>query len=68
MKVKDAMMLCVDCKEWSMPKHILVETVERDEELLSDIASKVFNQYKKNQNEDVYLVDYTYYGNVEVIK
>lgn len=65
--VKQAMMLCVGNKDWFMPKHILVETDGKHEKLLADIAYEAFEKYKKEQDEDIYLVSYSYYGYVEVM-
>lgn len=67
MIIKNAMMLCVGNKDWMMPKHVLVETDGRNGERIVDIANKAFEKYKNEQKEDIYLVDYSYYGNVEVI-
>ena len=66
-KVERAMMICVGCKDWFMPKHILVSTDERHGKMLNEIAEKAFETYKSTQeNKDIYLVDYSYYGNVEI--
>lgn len=66
--IKQAMMLCVGNKNWFTPKHILVETGDKHGKLLADIAYEAFEKYKKEQEEDTYLVSYTYYGNVEVME
>lgn len=66
--IKQAMMLCVGNKNWMMPKHILVETSGGYGNLLADIAYTAFEKYKKEQKEDVYLVSYMYYGDVEVME
>jgi hypothetical protein len=65
--VKQAMMLCVGNKNWFMPKHILIETNSKHEKILADIAYEAFDKYKKEQDEDIYLVSYSYYGDVEVM-
>lgn len=66
-KVERAMMICVSCKDWFMPKHILVSTDGRCGEMLSEIAKKAFETYKSTQeNKDIYLVNYSYYGDVEI--
>lgn len=66
--VKNAMMLWVGSKNWSCPKNVLVETDSKHGELLADIAFAVFEKYKKEQEEEVYLVSYMYYGDVEVME
>lgn len=66
--VKNAMMICVSCKEWNFPKHILFETDGKDGERLDDIAKRTFKKYKENQNtDDLCMINYSYYGDVEVI-
>ena len=66
--IKNAMMLCVGNRNWIMPKHVLVETVSGYGNLLADIAYTAFEKYKKEQEEDIYLVSYSYYGDVEVME
>ena len=66
--VKNAMMICISCKKWNCPKHILFETDGKDGERLDDIANRAFEKYKDNHNIDnLVMIDYCYYGNVEVI-
>lgn len=67
MVVKNAMMLCVGNKDWVMPKHVLIETDGSNGERLVDIANRTFEKYKNEQKEDIYLVNYSYYGDVKVI-
>jgi hypothetical protein len=66
--VENAMMLCVGSRNWTVPKHVLVETIGEHGELLADIAYKAFDKYRKEQNDDIYLVSYSYYGDVEVME
>lgn len=67
--VKKAMMLSVSCKDWSFPKHILIETDGDGSERLVDIANRAFEKYKKTQNtDDLKLLYYTYYGKVEIFR
>lgn len=66
--VKDAIMLCVSNKNWFMPKHILIETEGHGGKRLSDIAYDTFEKYKKEQEEDTNLIDFTYYGDVKVVE
>lgn len=65
--IKKAIILCVSCKDWKFPKHILIETDGNGSERLDDVANRAFEKYKKIQNTDnLNLLDYTYYGNVEI--
>lgn len=67
-EIKKAMILCIGCKSWNFPKHILVETDGKEGEYLDDIAKRAFEKYKMSQqNEDINLVTYNYYGTVEMI-
>ena len=66
--IKNSMMLCVGNRNWMMPKHVLVETNGRHGEMLADIAYTAFEKYKKEQEEDIYLVSYSYYGDVEIME
>ena len=66
--VKNAMMICVGCRDWNFPKHILMETDGKHGERLDDIARRTFEKYKKSQqDEEIYLVTYNNFGNVEVM-
>ena len=67
MKVKRAMMLSVGCKNWKSPKLIFVPTDGEYGRLIKDIAKEAFEKYKATQNEDVYMFDYSYYGDIEII-
>ena len=69
MVVKNAMMLCVGNKDWVMPKSVLVETNGKYGDRLDDIAFELFEKYKNGiQNKDVYLVGYSYHGDIELIE
>ena len=66
--VKNAMMICVGRKNWDFPKHILMETDGKHGERLDDIAKRAFEKYKKSQqDEEIYLVTYNNFGDVEVM-
>ncbi len=66
--IKNAMILCVSSKFWDFPKCILVETCGKQDERLDDIAKKSFKEYKlSQQNKDVILLTYNYYGDVEIM-
>ena len=68
MEIKQAMLLCIGCSNWNFPKSILIQTKGYSEgKRLDDIAKEAFYNYKAAQLEDIYLVTYTYLGNVEVI-
>lgn len=64
--MKNAIIICVGCKEWKKPKHILMETDAKEGELLDDIANRSFDKYKANHKEDVWLVHYTYFGDIQI--
>lgn len=67
--LKKAMMLCVSCRDWNFPKNILIETDGNGDERLDDIANRAFEKCKKTQNTDnLQLLDYRYYGNVEICR
>lgn len=68
--VKNVMIICVSRRDWDFPKHILMETDGKHGERLDDIAKRAFEKYKKSQGNDdaLRLVDYTYYGDIEVIE
>ena len=66
--VKNAMMICVGRKDWNFPKHILMETDGKHGEKLDDIARIAFEKYKNEQHdEELWLVTYDNYGDVEVM-
>lgn len=67
MIIKNAMMLCISCKDWSFPKHVLIKSDGKDGERLDDIAKRAFESYRESHNDiDLDLIHYTYYGNVEI--
>lgn len=63
MITKKSIMLVVSCKNWNWPKSILMEIDSNDGEEIRNIARKAFKKYKASQNEDIYLVDYSYHEN-----
>jgi hypothetical protein len=68
MEIKQGMLLCIGCSSWNLPKSILIQTNGYSAgKRLDDIAKEAFYNYKAAQLEDIYLVDYTYLGNVEII-
>lgn len=68
MKVKRAMMITVGCRDWELPKQILVSADAEYERRLDEIAKEAFEKYKATQqNKDIYLFDYCYHGNVEIL-
>lgn len=65
--MKNAIILCVGCEDWTTPKTVLMETVEGDERI-STLAQRALEKYKEHTgNYKLYLVDYTYYGELEII-
>ena len=65
--IKNAMMITVGHKDWSFPKHIILETDGKRGEGLDIIAKRAFEKYKKSQQkENIYLVTYNNYGDVEI--
>lgn len=67
MEIKQGMLICVGCSSWTLPKSILIPTEGHLGRRLDDIAKEAFYNYKATQQEDIYLVNYTYLGNVEII-
>lgn len=68
MKVERAMMICVGCVGWDFPKSILVPTNGHYGKRLDEIADEAFEKYKATQqNKDIYLVTYSYQGDVEIL-
>lgn len=49
-----AIILCVSCKEWSFPQHVLIETDAKNNEKIDDIANRAFEKYKNLKNEGRY--------------
>lgn len=68
MKVERAMMISVGCKGWNQPKLILVPTTGERGRRLDEIAAEAFEKYKAtHQNSDLYMFDYCYQGDVEIL-
>ena len=67
MKIDNAVMLCVGHKDWTLPKSVLVSANEVSSGLIKDMVNEAYNNYKKEYNSEVFLIDYVYYGTVEVI-
>ena len=68
MEVKRAMMISVGCRDWKHPKIVFVSTSGEYGRLIKDIAKEAFEKYKSTQkNEDIYMFDYSYYGDIEVL-
>lgn len=67
-KVENAMMISVGFRGSRAIKHILVQVDGEDGRFLTDIAKEALEKYKESQqNKDVYLIDYSWYGDVEVL-
>lgn len=68
MEIKRAMMISVGCRDWKSPKLILVPTSGEYGRLLKEIAKEAFEKYKATQqNKDIYMFDYCYHGDVEIL-
>ena len=68
-KVERAMILCVGCIGWSFPKIVLVSIDEYSwNKRLDEVAEEAFQKYKATQqNQDIYLVTYSYQGDIEIL-
>lgn len=66
MILKKAMIITVSNKEWNMPKSILME-YKGNSDRLDEMAKELFENYKKNINCEAVLLNYVYYGTIEVI-
>lgn len=67
--IKKAMMICVSCKDWNFPRHILLESENFTGERIDELALRCFEMYKTKAGlPDLELIDYTYYGDVETLK
>lgn len=66
MIIEKATMLVISHKDWEMPKFVLVETDAENGERLSDIAERAFEKLKPTLEDGTQLLDYSYYGEVEV--
>ncbi len=68
MKIEKTMMISVGCRDWSSPKIIFVSTDGKYGKRLEDVAKEAFEKYKATQqNKDIYLVNYSYHGDVEIL-
>lgn len=65
MILKKAMIITASSKEWNMPKSILME-YKGNSDRLDEMAKELFENYKKNINYEVVLLNYVYYGTIEV--
>lgn len=69
MKLNRAVMITVTCVGWKYPQNILMNAEGARGQLIKDIAHNAFEKYKATQNNnDLILLDYCYYGDVEVLK
>lgn len=67
-KVKRVMMISVGCRDWYSPKSILVSTGGEYGRRLNEVAKEAFEKYKATQeNKDIYMFDYCYLGDVEIL-
>lgn len=67
MNLNSAIMITVTCRGWKHPQNILMNITASHGQLIKDIAHNAFEKYKANQNnKDLILLDYCYYGSVEV--
>lgn len=55
------MIIVVSNKEWNMPKSILMD-YKGNSDRLDTMAKELFEEYKAEENVDVVLLSYTYYG------
>ena len=63
-----AIMITVTCIGWKHPKNILMNAEGGYGQLIKDLAHSAFEKYKATQNNnDLILLDYCYYGDVEVL-
>jgi hypothetical protein len=69
MNLNRAIMITVTCIGWKHPKTILMNAEGGYGQLIKDIAHNAFEKYKATQNNnDLILLDYCYYGDVEVLE
>lgn len=59
--MEKAMIIVVSNKEWNMPKSILMD-YKGNSDRLDTMAKELFEEYKAEENVDVVLLSYTYYG------
>jgi hypothetical protein len=69
MKINNAIMITVSCRDWDWPKTILVSMRDSyDGKRIKDLAEEAFERYKKTTSEqDLTLLSYCYYGDIEVL-
>lgn len=68
MEVKNAFILYIGCEGWNIPKSIMVSIDGDYRRRLNEIAEEAFEKYKATQqNKDIYLVSYSYHGDVEIL-
>ena len=66
--IKNSIMLVIGSDNWKFPKHILMESYGDYNESIKYTANKAFEEYKNmTKNNDLKLIDYSYYGNVDVL-
>ena len=69
MSFNRAIMITVTCIGWKHPQTILMNATGSYGQLIKDIAHNSFEKYKATQNNnDLILLDYCYYGDVEVLE
>lgn len=69
MNLNRAIMITVTCIGWKNPQNILMNATGSCGQLIKDIAHNAFEKYKATQNNnDLILLDYCYYGDVEVLE
>lgn len=69
MNLNRAIMITVTCIGWKHPQNILMNATGSYGQLIKDIAHNAFEKYKATQNNnDLILLDYCYYGDVEVLE
>ena len=69
MSFSRAIMITVTCIGWRHPQNILMNATGSYGQLIKDIAHNAFENYKATQNNnDLILLDYCYYGDVEVLE
>ncbi len=66
MILKRAMIITISSKEWDMSKSILME-YKGNSDRLDEMAKELFEDYKKNLNCEVILLNYICYGTIEVL-
>ena len=68
-KVERAIMINVSHKDWNWPKSILISTDGESGRSINEIAKEALEKYKSTQeNKDISLLSYSYYGDVEIFE